>query len=71
MALDDHYLVYCIRKLNGEATNDQKVFQTRKINKFEEGQFLNDVASICWESVVTQTDDVDRLVKKWPALFSI
>ena len=31
--------------------------------------FLNDVASVCWESVVTQTDDVDILVKNWSALF--
>ena len=26
---------------------------------------------MCWESVVTQTDDVDILVKNWSALFSM
>ena len=41
------------------------------MNKFEEGQFLNDVASACWESVATETDDVDILVKNWSALFSM
>ena len=62
MALSDDYLVYCIRKFNGEVTKDKKVIKTRKMNKFEEGQFLNDVASVFWESAVTQTDDVDILV---------
>ena len=37
MALSDHYLVYCIRKFNGEVTKDHKVIKTRKRNKFEEG----------------------------------
>ena len=71
MALSDHSLVYCIRKFNGEVTKDHKVIKTRKMNKFVEGQFLNDVASACYESVVTQTDDVDILVKNWSALFSM
>ena len=44
--------------------------KTWKMNKFEEGQPLNDVASVCWGSVVTQTDDVDIPVKNWSALFS-
>ena len=71
MALSDHYLVYCIRKFNGEVTKDHKVIKTRKMNKFEEGQFLTDVTSVFWESVVTQTDDIDILVKNWSALFSM
>ena len=71
MALSDHYLVYCIRKFNGEVTKDHKVIKTRKMNKFEEGQFVTDVASVCWESVVAQTDDVDVLVKNWSALLSM
>ena len=69
MALSDHYLVYCLRKFNGEVTKDHKVIKTREMSKFEEGQFLNDVASVCWKSVVSQTDDVDILVKNWSALF--
>ena len=70
MALSDHYLVYCIRKFNGAVTKDHKVIKTRKMNIFDEGQFLTDVASVCWERVVTQTDDVDIIVKNWSALFS-
>ena len=53
MALSDHYLVYCIHKFNGEVTKDNEVIKTRKMNKFEEGQFLTGVASVCWESVDT------------------
>ena len=71
IALSDHCLVYCIRNFNGEITKDHKVIKTRKMNKFEEGQFLTDVASVCWESVVTQTDDVDILVKNWSAMIMI
>ena len=41
------------RKFKGEVTKDHKVTKTRKMNKFEEGQFLTDVAIVCWESVVT------------------
>ena len=41
------------------------------MNEFEEGQFLTDVASVCWESVATQTEDVDILVENWSALFSM
>ena len=32
MALSDHYLVYCIRKINGEVTKDQNVIKTRMMN---------------------------------------
>ena len=71
MALSDHYLVYCIRKFNGEVTKDHKIIKPRKMNNFEEGQSLTDVARICWVSVVTQTDDVDILVNYWSALFSM
>ena len=41
------------------------------MNKCDEGQFLTDVASVCWESGVTQKNDEDILVKNWPALFSM
>ena len=70
MALSNQYLVYCIRKFNGAVTKDHKVIKTRKMNKFDEGKFLTDVASVCWERVVTQTDDVDKIIKNWSALFS-
>ena len=33
------------------------------MNKFDEGHFLNDVSSVCWENVLTQTDDIDILVR--------
>ena len=71
MALSDHYLVYCIRKFNGAVIKDHKVIKTRKMNKFDEGHFLNDVSSVCWEKVVTQTDDIDIFYRNWSALFSM
>ena len=64
---DHKVLVYCIRKFSGEVTKDHKVIKTRKMRKFEEGQFLTDVASVCWVSVVTQTDDVGMIIEStWP-----
>ena len=41
------------------------------MNKFDEGHFLNDVSIVCWEKVVTQTVDIDILVRNWSALFSM
>ena len=58
-ALTDHYLVYSISKFKGGITKDHIAIKTRKINKFDEGEFPTDVASVCWESVVTQTDNAN------------
>ena len=41
------------------------------MNKFDKSHFLNDVTSVCWEKVITQTDDKGILVTKRSALFSI
>ena len=68
VTLSNRYLVYCIRKFNGAITVDQNVIKTRTMNKCKEGEFH--VASVCWESMVIQTDNVAIIVNNWSALFS-
>ena len=70
ISLSDHYMEYCIRKQNGSITKDHKMIKTRKMNKFIEGEFLADVASVCWEHVVTVSDNINSLVNDWSAIFS-
>ena len=70
ISLSDHYMVYCVRKQNGSITKGHKMIKTRKMNNFMEGEFLADVASVCWEHVVTLTDDINSLVNDWSAIFS-
>ena len=44
--------------------------QTRSMKNFDKDAFLNDVAVICWEHSLNETDDVDILVAHWSSLFS-
>ena len=46
------------------------MIKTRKMNNFIEGEFLADVASVCWEHVVTVSDNITSLVNDWSAIFS-
>ena len=68
--LSDHYMVYCTRKQNGSITKDHKMIKTRQMNNFIEGEFLADVVSVCWEHVVTVSDNINSLVNDWSAIFS-
>ena len=70
ISLSDYYMVYCIRIQNGSLTKGHKMITTRKMNNFIEGDFLADVASVCWEHVVTLTDNINSLVNDWSAIFS-
>jgi len=38
---------------------------------FDENAFLTDVSNIWWEGALSETDDVNVLVKKWSTLFSL
>ena len=40
------------------------------MNNFIEGDFLADVASVCFEHVTTLADNVNSLVNEWSAVFS-
>ena len=68
--MSDHYLVYCIRKLNGTLKREHKVVTTRVIERFSEKDFLDDVAKVPWERVVQSSNDINELVIKWSSLFS-
>ena len=68
--LSDHYIVYCIRKCNGEVETDHKKIETWNMKHFSENQFLCDVSDICWGQFFHQTDGIDILVKNWSSLFS-
>ncbi len=70
VSLSDHYMVYCIRKFNGALEKDHKLIKIRKMKRFDESAFLIDVSGICWEQVVTETDDINTLVNNWSNLFS-
>ena len=40
----------------------QNSIKTRKMKNFIEEAFLADVSGICWEHMLTGTDDIDVLV---------
>ena len=44
---------------------------TRKMKHFNEEAFVADVAYICWEQMLLETDDNNVLVNDWSNLFSI
>ena len=71
VSMSDHYMVYCIRKFNGAVEKGHKMIKTRKMKNFNEESFLADVSGICWEQMLTETDDIDVLVSSWWNLFSL
>ena len=58
-------MVYCVRKFNGAVEKGHKVIKIRKMKKFNEEAFLADVSGMCWERMLTGTDDIDVLVSNW------
>ena len=71
VSMSDHYMVYCIRKFNGAVERDHKIIKTRKMKNFDQDAFLCDVSNICWEHIVTKTDNVNYSVHEWTNLLSI
>ena len=69
--LKDRYMVFCIRKFNGEVEKGHKTIKTRKMKHFNEEAFLADVSRICWEQMLTETDDINLLVNYWSEMFSV
>ena len=57
VGMSDHYMVYCIHKFNGTVDSDHKIIKTRKMKNFNQDAFLSDVSNICWEHIVSKTDD--------------
>eukprot|EP00794_Sanderia_malayensis_P016541 gene16541-18216_t len=71
VSLSDHSMVYCIRKFNGAVEKGHKIIKTRKMKNFNVEAFLADVSGMCWEQMLTGTDDIDVLVSSWSSLFSL
>ena len=71
VSMSDHYMVYCIRKCNGAVEKGHKMIKTRKMKNFSEEAFLADVSGICWEQMVSGTDDINLLVNRWSNMFSM
>ena len=70
ISLSDHFLVICVRKIEGGVIKDHKTIKTRRMKNFNEQMFLNDVASINWLRALGQTDDINIVVSNWSNLFS-
>ena len=71
VSLSDHYIVYCIRKFNGAVEKGHQMIKTRKMKNFSEEAFAADVSSMCWEQMLSRTDDLDVLVSNWSNLLSL
>ena len=71
VSLSDHCMVYCIRKFNGAVEKSHKTIKTRKMKHFNEEAFLADVSGICWEQMLTETDDINLLINYWSKMFSL
>ena len=70
VSLSDHFMVFCVRKLEGGVIKDLKTIKTRRMKNLNEQVFLNDVASINWIRALGQTDDINMLVRNWSSLLS-
>ena len=71
VSMSDHYMVYCIRKFNGAIAADHKIIKTRKMKNFNQDAFLSEISNICWEHIVSKTDNVNYSVCEWTNLFSL
>ena len=63
-------MVFCVHKFEGALQQDRKIFTSRSMQNLNRDAFLADVAEICWEQGLNETDDVDILVTCWSYLFS-
>ena len=47
VSMNDHCVVFCVRKFQGALKKDHTVITTRSIKNFDKDAFLADVADIC------------------------
>ena len=71
LGLSDHYLVYCIRKFRGSSKKQHKNISTRSLKDFNKTEFLNDLLSVDWKGIVSNTHDINTIVEQWFRLFSL
>ena len=48
-----------------------KHFSTRSLKIFNKAEFLNDLLSVDWKGIVSNTDDINTIFKQWSRLFSL
>ena len=70
VALSDHYMVFCKRKLNGAVGGGHRMIITRNMKNFNQEAFLADVACICRETVVNNFGDTNDMIREWSSVFS-
>ena len=63
-------MIYCFRKVNAAVERDHKL-NSRKMKNFNPDNFLFDVSNICWELIVSISDDVNYPVCEWTSLFPL
>ena len=69
-SMSDHFMVFCELKFCGAQMKDHKVIKTHSMKTFNDGAFQTDVASICWEQIVSRSNDLEMLVQEWTNIFS-
>ena len=69
VALSDHYMVFCKRKLNDAVSESHTMISTRNIKNFNQEAFLADVAYICWDTVVSNCSNTNDMIREWSSLF--
>ena len=70
-SISDHYMVYCVRKFRGASRRQHKNISTRQFKNFNSADFINDLLSIDWNSIVNNNDDVNLIVEQWTSSFSL
>ena len=70
IALSDHYLIFCMRKLNVSNASGHKTIRTINMKKFNAEAFLADVAKVSWEGIASVTNEIDSMIETWSDLFS-
>ena len=58
----DHYMDFCARKLRGAFKKEHKYIMSRKMNKFNQTDFMLDVINIPWETIVRSYETVEEVV---------
>ena len=70
-SLNDHYLIYCVRKSRGASKKQHKHISTGQMKNFDQTRFVNDLQEVDWKGIVQNTDDKDVVINNWTSIFSL
>ena len=65
------FIRYCIRKFRGSSKKQHKNISTRSLKNFKKTEFLNELLSVDWKGIVSNTDDINTIVDQRSRLFSL